>query len=131
MLLLILFEKRLNFSWRNPGMCIALGLGMSSAIDLMVSYGQSRFPALDAELALFNGVAFLGVLAFWALRLMGTDLVPATSASSPSRLILQRWNEALIGYRYGDMALAPSHIESFLPGVEQTVDRVLARKMVQ
>src|SRR6266481_2571533 len=130
MLLLILFEKRLNFSWRNSGMCIALGLGMSSALDLMVSYGHSLFPASYAELALFNGFAFMGILAFWALRLMGTDLVPATSASSPSRLILQRWNEALIGYRYGDLALAPSHIESFLPGVEQTVDRVLARKMV-
>ncbi len=131
MLLLILFEKRLNFSWRNSGMCIALGLGMSSAIDLMVSYGQNRYPALNSELALLNGIAFLGILVFWALRLMGTDLVPATSSSSPSRLILQRWNEALIGYRYGDLALAHNHIESFLPGVEQTVDRVLARKMVQ
>jgi hypothetical protein len=51
---------------------------------------------------------------------------------SPSRLIFQRWNEALTTYSVrGEMAFAASGVESFLPGVEQTVDRVLARKIVQ
>jgi hypothetical protein len=43
-------------------------------------------------------------------------------------LIFQRWNEALISYQHGgDLAFAPS--ESFLPSVERTVERVMARKM--
>lgn len=131
LLLLVLFEKRLNLSWRNSGMSIALGLGITSASDLFVSYGQSRFPALNTQLALINGMIFIVVLAFWALRLTSTESVPTTSASSPSKIILQRWNEALIGYRHGDLAFASSSIDSFLPGVEQTVDRILASKIVQ
>jgi len=31
----------------------------------------------------------------------------------------------------GEMAFAAGGMESFLPGVEQTVERVLARKIVQ
>jgi hypothetical protein len=130
LMLLVLFEKRLNFSWRNSGMCIALGIGASAAIDLVVSYGQSRFPVLAAQFDMLNGVSFLAVLAFWALRLKATESAPATVAGSPSRVILQRWNEALISYKYGDLAVASNGIDSFLPGVEKTVDRVLARKVV-
>ncbi|HMC32347.1 MAG TPA: hypothetical protein VKL99_16045 [Candidatus Angelobacter sp.] len=129
--LLVLFEKRLNLSWRNAGMCIALGLGLTSASDLAVSYSQARYPALNAQLASMDGIIFIAILAFWALRLSSREAVPVTSSSSPSRIILQRWNEALIGYRHGDLAFASSSIDSFLPGVEQTVERVLARKMVQ
>ncbi|HZD93804.1 MAG TPA: hypothetical protein VE133_06090 [Candidatus Sulfotelmatobacter sp.] len=131
LLLLVLFEKRLNLSWRNSGMCVAIGVGLRAALDLGISYGTDRFPGHRDQMVTLYGVSFIAILAFWAFRLMGTDVAPATSASSPSRIILQRWNEALVGYRYGDLAFAPGNIDSFLPGVEQTVDRVLARKMVQ
>ncbi len=130
MMLLVLFEKRLNFSWRNSGMCIALGLGATAAIDLVVSYGQSRFPALNAQLAMFNGICFVAVIAFWAFRLKATESAPTTVAGSPSRVILQRWNEALTSYKYGDLALSSNSVDSFLPGVEKTVERVLARKVI-
>jgi hypothetical protein len=51
---------------------------------------------------------------------------------SPRRLIFQRWNEALLTHSVrGEMAFAGSGMESVLPGVEQTVERVLARKIVQ
>jgi len=130
LMLLILFEKRLNFSWRNSGMCIALGLGANAAIDLVVSYGQSHFPALTTRFDALNNIAFIAILAFWALRLKTTESAPATAASSPSRVILQRWNDALISYKYGDLALSSSSVDSFLPGVEKTVERVLARKIV-
>lgn len=130
LMLLVLFEKRLNFSWRNSGMCIALGLGATAALDLVVSYGQGRFPALSAQFDIFNGVSFIAVLAFWAFRLSATASTPATVAGSPSRVILQRWNEALTSYKYGDLALSSNSVDSFLPGVEKTVDRVLARKVV-
>ena len=73
---------------------------------------------------------FTCVLAFWAFRLSVKETTPITAASSPSRLIIQRWNEALISYIQGEMALSPV-MNSFLPGVEQTVERVLARKIVQ
>jgi len=131
LLLLVLFEKRLNLSWRNSGMCVAAGVGLRAALDLTVAYGFDKLPALRPQLILFYGVAFIAILVFWSFRLLGTDLAPATSTSSPSRIILQRWNEALVGYRYGDLAFASSHFDSFLPGVEQTVDRVLARKIVE
>jgi hypothetical protein len=49
---------------------------------------------------------------------------------SPSRLIFQRWDEALAGYGYGS-AGSPSTVESFLPGIEKTVDRVMAKRVVQ
>ena len=130
MLLLVVFEKRLSLSWRSPGMSVALGLGIKAATDLVVSYGESRFPGSSANLALLNGIVFAGILAFWAFRLSVKKSTPATAANSPSRLIIQRWNDALISYRMGDMALS-SAMNSFLPGVEQTVDRVLARKIIQ
>ncbi len=131
LLLLVFFEKRLNLSWRNSGMCVGLGMGVISATDLVVSYSQARFPNFISQLSIMDGLIFLAILAFWAFRLVGTDVVPATSSSSPSRIILQRWNEALVGYRQGDLAFASSHFDSFLPGVEQTVEKVMARKMVQ
>jgi hypothetical protein len=130
LLLLVVFEKRLSLSWRSPGMSIALGLGTVAATDLGVSYAQTLFPALYGPLELTNGIAFTGVLCFWAFRLATKDTAPTTAATSPSRLIIQRWNDALISYRHSDLAVS-SAMNSFLPGVEQTVERVLARKIVQ
>jgi hypothetical protein len=131
LLLILLLEKRLSFSWRSSAMSIAIGLGFSAAVDLIVSYGQSRFPAATLQLDMVNGVSLLALLGFWALALNATEPSRNTISDPPTRLVLQRWNEALIGYGYGDRALVGGTLESFLPGVEQTVDRVLARKMVQ
>jgi hypothetical protein len=130
MLLMVVFEKRLNLSWRSSGMGVALGLGVIAVMDLTVSYAQGRFPGHDNELAMLNSLAFTGVTLFWALRLGAPERGPSKAADAPSRLIIQRWNDALISYRQGDLALS-SAMNSFLPGVEQTVDRVLARKIVQ
>jgi len=131
MLLMVVFEKRLNLSWRSSGMGVALGLGAIAVMDLTVSYAQGRFPGLINELAMLNSIAFCGVLLFWALRLNALESGPSKAADAPSRLIIQRWNDALISYRQGDLALSPIGMNSFLPGVEQTVDRVLASKIVQ
>jgi hypothetical protein len=131
MLLMVVFEKRLSLSWRSSGMCVALGLGVIAAMDLIVSYAQGRSPALSQELAMLNSLAFLGVLAFWCVRLTSRESGPAKAADAPARLIVQRWNDALISYRQGDLSLSSIGVSSFLPGVEQTVDRVMARKMVQ
>lgn len=130
MLLMVVFEKRLSFSWRSPGMGVALGLGINAAMDLTVSYAEGRFPAWGPELAMLNGVVFTGVMAFWAIRFAAKEATPTTAANSPSRLIIQRWNDALISYGQSDLAVS-SAMSAFLPGVEQTVERVLARKIVQ
>ncbi|MCU1253725.1 MAG: putative rane protein [Candidatus Angelobacter sp.] len=130
MLLMVVFEKRLSFSWRSPGMGVALGLGINAAMDLAVSYAEGRFPAWGTELGMLNGVVFTGVIAFWAFRFAAKESAPTTAANSPSRLIIQRWNDALISYRQSDLAVS-SAMSSFLPGVEQTVERVLARKIIQ
>jgi hypothetical protein len=94
LLLLVLFEKRLNLSWRNSGMCVAIGVGLRAALDLGISYGTDRFPGHRDQMVTLYGVSFIAILAFWAFRLMGTDVAPATSASSPSRIILQRASDA-------------------------------------
>ena len=129
MLLMVVFEKRLNLSWRSTGMTVALGLGINAAMDLTTSYAEGRFPVLYGQLEMVNGIVFTAVLCFWAFRLSANSPAPTTAGSSPTRLIIQRWDDALISYRHGDLALSPA-MNSFLPGVEQTVERVLARKMV-
>jgi hypothetical protein len=131
MLLMVVFQKRLNLSWRSSGMAIAIGLGAIAAMDLIVSYAQTRFPGWGTELAILNSTAFSGALILWAVRFSSREVEPAKAADAPSRLIIRRWNDALISYRQGDMAFSSIGVNSFLPGVEQTVDRVLARKMVQ
>jgi hypothetical protein len=131
LMLLMFFEKRLNLSWRSHAMSIGLGIGITAAVDLGVSYGQSRFPALHSQLDVVYGFSYAAVVAFWAYTLMSKQPARSTAAESPTRLILQRWNEALTGYGYGDVAYASNATDSFLPNVERTVDRVMARKIVK
>jgi hypothetical protein len=129
LMLLVCFEKRLNFSWRSPGMAVALGLGFLAAVDLVVSYGQGRFPARTLQFEMLYGLTYIAVTTSCAFALRSSKLAIHSISSTPSRLILQRWDEALIGYGYGERA-ATSTVESFLPGIEKTVDRVMARKAV-
>jgi len=132
LLLFFGFERRLGLSWRTHSMSIALGLGVYAAVDLISSYVSSRVPSLDNTAGLFANLVYVGAAAFWALSLASPEPARKNVLDSPSRLIFQRWNEALVSYGYrGEMAFASSSVESFLPGVEQTVERVLARKMVQ
>ncbi|HMF90535.1 MAG TPA: hypothetical protein VKL40_07810 [Candidatus Angelobacter sp.] len=131
LLLFFFFERRLGLSWRNPNVGIAIGLGITASVDLICSYLQSRFPAQALQVGMVNTSAYAGVLAFWCYLLVADRAETKSAVSPPSRLILQRWNEALAGYRSNGAAAATntSSIESFLPGIEKTVDRVLARKI--
>ena len=132
LLLFFFLEKRLGLSWRNYNMSIAVGLGSIAALDLSFSYLRIQFASRVETFCTIESAFFLSVLAFWAYCLTRPEPVRKNVLDSPSRLIFQRWNEALTSYTIrGDMALASSGVNSFLPGVEETVDRVLARKMVQ
>jgi hypothetical protein len=133
-LLLLFFglEKRLGLSWRTHSMAIALGLGVYAGVDLSTSYLVDRVPAMANALHILNNVVYLGASALWAYSLAKAEPARSNVLDSPSRLIFQRWNEALTSYSIrGEVAFASSGVESFLPGVEQTVERVLARKIIQ
>jgi hypothetical protein len=129
--LFFLLEKRLRLSWRNPNMTISLGMGLAAAMDLSVSYLKMRYPGWADSFGMVNSVFYIGVLSFWVSRLAQPELARKNVLDSPSRLVFQRWNEALIGYRHSDLAFAGNSFDSFLPGVEQTVEKVMARKIIQ
>jgi hypothetical protein len=133
-LLLLFFglEKRLGLSWRTHSMGIALGLGVYAGVDLSTTYLIDRVPALTGSLQIFSNLVYLGAASLWAYSLAKPEPVRGNVLDSPRRLIFQRWNEALLTHSVrGEMAFASVGMESFLPGVEQTVERVLARKIVQ
>lgn len=132
-LLLLFFglEKRLGLSWRTHSMSIALGLGIYAGVDLSTTYLIDRLPALTGVFQILTNLVYLGAASLWAYSLAKPEPARSNVLDSPSRLIFQRWNEALNTYSVrGEMAFA-SGAESFLPGVEQTVERVLARKIIQ
>jgi hypothetical protein len=133
-LLLLFFglEKRLGLTWRTHSMSIALGLGVYAGVDLSVTYLIDRLPAMIGFFGVLPNLVYLGAASLWAYNLAKPEPVRSNVLDSPRRLIFQRWNEALLTHSVrGEMAFAGSGMESFLPGVEQTVERVLARKIVQ
>lgn len=132
--LFLVFQNRLGLSWRSEGMCVALGLGTYAALDLVSVALRGSYPSLGSSLDTANACLFLINWGFWATTFMLTEPERKSAADSPKRLVLQRWNEALVAYGYSSPSsagAAPSPVESFLPGIEKTVDRVLARKIAQ
>lgn len=131
LLLFFFFERRLGLSWRNTNVSIALGIGLTAAVDLSASYLRAGFPAQTYLVDCVNSAFFIGVLSYWSYAFAHKrEAERANVLDSPAKLIFQRWNEALVSYAYAEPAAAGAGIESFLPAVEKTVDRVLARKMV-
>lgn len=131
LLLVILFQSRLGLSWRTPAVCIALGIGCYAFLD----FGSSIFTqhaswrtVVDSVMNVLNVLFIAGWLGI--IHLSEPDRKAIQDA--PARLILQRWNEVLlstplVARRSDELAFAP--VDSFIPGVEKTVDRVLSRKM--
>lgn len=135
--LLLLFlglEKRLGLSWRTHSMSIALGLGIYAAIDLTTTYLTDHIPVYTETFRLVANLVYLAAASLWAASLARPEPARNNVLDSPSRLIFQRWNDVLVSTARFSAAPAASSIggiDSFLPNVEQTVDRVMARKMVQ
>ena len=130
LMLLLAFASRLGLSWRSHGMGFGLGIGTFAAWDLAVSYLGTHFPAQQHIFNVANGLVSVGLYGYWAFALILPAPQRKTVLDSPSRLIFQRWNEGLMSsplVNNNQLALSP--VDSFLPGVERTVDRVLARKM--
>lgn len=133
LLLFALFESRLGLSWRSPAISVIVGLGANSAFSLLSSFLGERLPDWNNALNMTGAVISVAVYATWYISMVLPQPVRRTAQDSPTRLVLQRWNEALLaspltGRRGEVIAMTP--IESFLPGVERTVERVMARKMM-
>jgi len=128
LMLFFLFEKKLNLSWKTPSISLAIGLGSTAAADLSISYLRSAFGTYAGQFDIANTLVYLGVLSFWALSISTSTVQEKNVLDSPRRLIFQRWNETLASYSQGEVAFV-SGVDSFLPNVERTVERVMARKM--
>lgn len=132
LLLLMLFENRLNLSWRNNGMIIAVALGVGAASDLISSLVAERVPALAASLGTYDMFTYFGMFAFWLVMFNLPQPARKSVEDSPTRLIFQRWNDSLLSTPFAASTnLGMASMESFLPNVERTVERVMARKMTQ
>jgi hypothetical protein len=127
LLLLAFFESRLGLSWRSPTIFIMLGFGVYGVMDLAASLLHSAF--FGEALPIAGIAVYLG----WYICLSLPQPTPRSAQDFPTRLILQRWNEVLISTpllgnnNNGNSTVDP--VESFLPGVEKTVERIMAGKM--
>ena len=129
LLLFFLFEKRLALSWRGYPISLALGLGISAAIGLSFTFIRLNISAWIPILDLTEAFSNFGIVLCWAFCFARTQPVQ-TVLDSPSKLIFQRWNEAILSTQFAeDKNPALATVDSFLPGIEKTVDRVLARKI--
>lgn len=132
LLLFFLFERRLGLSWRSPVISIGLGLGLCASLSLSSSFIHVRMPQWSTGLDYLDYVQYLVVVSFWAVSMYLREPDRKTVHEAPSKLIFQRWNDVLVSSRFaGASATASIGMDSFLPNVEQTVERILARKMVQ
>jgi len=134
LLLFFLFERRLGLSWRSSSVCIGLGLGVSAALNLSISYLHAQFASWGLSLDLLSFAQYLVVIGFWAVCFYMPEPKRNNVLDSPSKLIFQRWNDVLVGSFSTVTASAGApfgNVDSFLPNVEQTVDRILARKVIQ
>jgi len=130
LLLFLVFEKRLGVSWSARGMSVTVGLGLSAVLNLSVIYLMNTAPAWTSTLTIVNNVASNAILAYWIVGMYAYQTVRKTAVDAPNRLVLQRWNEVLLSSGYGNRAPVLVATDSFIPGVEQVVERVLARKAV-
>lgn len=133
MSLFIMFQSRLSLSWRTPAIAIMLGFGVNASLGLCTAYIPDYLPSLARVLSWVAPVCCVAVYSGWFLSLALPQPARRTVQDSPTRLILQRWNEALMASPLvgrNNQIAAMSPVESFLPGVERTVERVMARKMM-
>ena len=130
LLLFFLFERRLGLSWRSRSVCTALGLSTSTAVGLCILYFQTQRPSWGMAFDLLdNGTYFLVVVA-WLICFKLPEPARKNVLDSPSKLIFQRWNDVLVSSPFvSQQTFAMAAGESFLPSVERTVERVMARKM--
>lgn len=131
LLLFFLFERRLGLSWRSYNISIGIGLGVSSGLTLTFTYLREHFPLWASAVDMSDSLAATAVIIYWAICLYLPEPQKKNVLDSPAKLIFQRWNEALQATPFSSTAtVAVASMDSFLPNVEKTVERVMARKMM-
>jgi len=129
--LFFLFERRLGLAWRSHSVSIGIGLGFSSTLTLLFSYLHDHFAAQAYAINLADNLSATAIVIFWAVCLYLPAPQKKNVLDSPAKLIFQRWNEALLSTPFASHGGAMvAQMDSFLPNVERTVERVMARKMV-
>jgi hypothetical protein len=129
LLLFFLFERRLALSWRSSSVSVAIGLGTTAAVGISLSFVNTHFPAWVPVFDFVSNASSLGIAVFWLTCFARPEPARKNVMDSPSKVIFQRWNEALLATAAQDKNPALASVDSFLPGIEKTVDRVLARKI--
>ena len=130
LILFFLFEKRLGLSWRSYSVCTALGLGIVAASELSITFLRTEYPAWGLSLDLVANAVYFGTVLAWVACFRLPQPERKTVLDSPAKLIFQRWNDALLATPFANHGgTAVAQMDSFLPNVEKTVERVMARKM--
>jgi hypothetical protein len=132
LLLFFIFERRLGLSWRSHAVSAAMGLSISAAAGLTLTYFRVRYPAWGAGFDVVEDGVYFTVVIIWLICFYLPQPARKNVLDSPARLIFQRWNEALMAtplVSSSNLALASNSQESFIPSVEKAVERVMARKM--
>lgn len=132
LILFFLFERRLGLSWRSYSVCAALGLGTVAASELTITFLRTQYSSWGLSLDLVANAIYFMTLLCWIACFRLPQPERKSVLDSPAKLIFQRWNDALMAtplVAHGGAAMV-AQMDSFLPNVERTVERVMARKMV-
>jgi hypothetical protein len=114
-LFLVLFARHLGLSLRSHGFSIAVGFGIAAATELTAMTMRVYFgwtSAIMVSLMVAAGYNIAVLLWFYALRL--PEPAPAVAVA--------QWNTAL------STAGGDAESDAFLPYLERTVEKVLARR---
>ena len=131
LILFFLFERRLGLSWRSHSVSAALGLGIIAATGLSITFFRNQHPEWNLFYDLSENIIYFATVMTWVICFRLPQPERKTVLDSPAKLIFQRWNDALLATPFvAQGGAAAAQMDSFLPNVEKTVDRVLARKMV-
>lgn len=132
LLLFFFFERKLALSWRSYAVSLAMGLGVCAALGFTLSFVRVHFLSWNAYLDVLDNASYFAVVVYWVFCFGQAEPARKNVLDSPQKLIFQRWNEGLLAAPMlshdGRGALAP--VDSFLPGIERTVEKVLARKLL-
>jgi hypothetical protein len=114
-LFLVLFARHLGLSLRSHGFAIATGFGIGAAMELAGMTARTYFGSISVvmtALTISAGYNVAVLLWFYALRL--PEPAPAVAVA--------QWNTAL------STAGGDAESDAFLPYLERTVEKVLARR---
>jgi hypothetical protein len=127
---LCLSMNALRLTVRDLSFGIALGFGMMSSADFVLSSLMSRATSLTNPLQIVYEALILATLATW----MVYSIIPEPARRPvlmPASSTIHRWNEiaSALGHTGTQVAVQQPATSFFLSDVERVVEKVLARNM--